>query len=170
MPVKKVAQLSIFLAAALIIGLIERMIPVDFIVPGVKLGLSNVVILTAMYIFDFPSALILVIMKCVMLVLLSGNVTAFFYSICGSLLSFIVMWFMIKLSGKQERISSVGVSAVGAVFHNFGQIIAASFILQTVHVIAYLPILIVSGVITGVLVGVSVKFIRPKVEKILKLQ
>ena len=164
------ARIAIFLATALIVGIIERMIPFDFVVPGVKLGLSNVVILTAIYIFDFPSVLILVVLKCVVLALLSGSVTSFFYSLCGSMLSFLIMWCMVKLFEKKEKLGPVGVSAVGAVFHNFGQIIAASLIFKTLNVAAYLPVLIVSGVITGVLVGFAVKFSMPYVKKFLGRQ
>ena len=78
-----------------------------------------------------------------------------------------VMWILTKLSGEKERISPVGVSAVGTVSHNFGQIIASSLILGTINVVVYLPVLIVSSVITGALVGFSVKRTLPYVKKYL---
>ena len=156
---KKVAVISIMLAVVLIASIIERMIPFDFFVPGVKLGLSNVVILIAIYILDFRSSLTLTVLKCVVLVLLTGNITAFLYSLSGSLSSFFIMWAAAKIFDKKKQISPIGVSVLGAVFHNFGQIIAAAFVMGTINVAAYLPILIISGVITGILVGVMVKLI-----------
>jgi heptaprenyl diphosphate synthase len=154
-----------FLAAALVAGLVERAIPFDFAVPGVKLGLSNVVILTALYIFSFSKSLTLVVAKCLTLMLVTGNVPALMYSLGGSLLSFLAMWLVIRLSDGGRRVSTIGVSVVGAVCHNIGQIAVAMFILGTVNVAAYLPLLIISGVITGVLVGVAVKFALPVVKK-----
>ena len=156
---KKVAVISVMLALALIIGFLERMIRFDFFVPGVKLGLSNVVILTAIYLLDFPSSFTLTVLKCVMLALVTGNIPAFLYGISGSLMSYFVMLFIISF--KSEKISPVGVSVFGAVFHNFGQIIAAAFIMGTINVTAYLPVLIISGAITGVFVGVMVKYMLP---------
>lgn len=161
---RDVATLAVFLAAACVIGVAERMIPFDSFVPGVKLGLSNVVILTAIYLFKFSKALTLVVLKCVMIALLSGSASSFAYSVSGSVLSFLVMWALIQaLKRNPDKVSPVGVSAIGAVCHNIGQILAAAFILGSINVIVYLPALIISGVITGVLVGFTVKFVMPAV-------
>ena len=163
---KELSLLAIFLSAALIVGLAERMIPLPIAVPGVKLGLSNVVILTALYLFDFKKSLTLVVLKCVMLLLLSGNFPAFLYSLSGSLLSFIVMWCLIKLPFSRKRLSPIGISAVGAVFHNVGQIAMAVLVLGSLNIAVYLPILIVTGVITGVLIGIAVRAVLPLVAKV----
>ena len=151
---RKLALLSIFLGCALIVGIVERSIPFDFFVPGVKLGLANVVILTAIYTFKFHEALILVVLKCVMISFFTGTFTSFIYSITGSLFSFFAM--ILLIIALKDKISPVGVSVVGAVFHNLGQITAASLVMRTMLVIAYLPILLISGVITGILVGIAV--------------
>ena len=158
--------MAIMLSLTLIIGIVEKNIPFDAVVPGVKLGLSNVIILMAIYIFDFPSSLLLVTLKCVMLVIVTGNASSFVYSLSGSLLSFFVMWITVYLTRKNERISPVGVSVLGAVFHNFGQIFAAAFMLGSVNVVYYLPILVISGVVTGVIVGFTVKYSLPHIKKL----
>jgi len=144
-----------FLGYALIAGILERAIPFDAVVPGVKLGLANVVILAAIYLFSFWETLTLVVLKCVLTAFFTGSFASFAYSLSGSLLSFAAMCLLIRLLG--ERVSPIGVSVVGAVFHNLGQIAAASVLMGTMLVAAYLPILLVSGVVTGALVGVAVK-------------
>ena len=148
--------MAIMLSLTLIIGIIEKNIPFDYVVPGVKLGLSNAVILIAIYIFNFPTSFLLVILKCTTLALVTGNFSSFIYSISGSVLSFLVMWLIIKLT--KDRLSPVGISVIGAVFHNLGQITAAAFMLGTINVAAYLPVLTIAGVITGIIVGFTVKY------------
>ncbi len=147
----RLALLSLFLALALIMGLVERWIPFDFAVPGVKLGLANAVVLTALYIFSFADALKIVVLKCAVTALIAGTGLSFLYSLGGALLSFFVMALLIRLGGK--AVGPIGVSVVGAVFHNLGQILVASAVMKTLLVVAYLPVLILSGVITGVVVG-----------------
>lgn len=164
--IKKMVLCAILLSVTLIIGIIERAIPFDFAVPGVKLGLSNVIILTAIYIFGFRESFILVILKCVLLAAITGNTAAFLYSISGSLISFFAMLCAVTLSKKDEDMSAVGVSVIGAVFHNIGQILMACFILKSVNVFYYLPLLLVSGVITGFLVGLIVKYTLPYIKKL----
>ncbi len=146
---------AIFLALALIMGIVERWIPFDAAVPGVKLGLANTVILTAMYIFPLKDAFKISVLKCLGGALFAGTALSLLYSISGAMLSFAAMALVMRPAG--ERISPVGVSVVGAVFHNIGQIIAAAAVIGSAAVAAYLPALLISGVVTGVLVGVLVK-------------
>ncbi len=152
----RLALLSVFLACALIVGIIEHSIPFEFIVPGVKLGLANVVVLTAIYLFRFRETLALVVLKCVTISFFTGSFVTFVYSLSGSLLSLVAMYLLTRLG--EGRISPVGVSVVGAVCHNLGQIAAASVLMRTWMIVSYLPVLLVSGVITGVLVGLAVKY------------
>ena len=148
--------MAIFLAYALIMGFIERMIPIDVGLPGIKLGLANVVVLTSLYIFRFPDALKIAAAKSVIVGALSGSVVSFCYSVSGSILSFLAMWLMIRLV-KDSGV--IGVSVVGAVTHNLGQLLAAAALLGSASVFWYLPALIVSGVAAGILVGILTRYI-----------
>lgn len=156
-----VALIGIFLALVLMIGLLERMIPLDFAIPGVRLGLSNVVILLSLYCFRFRIVACIVLLKCVLLAALAGGASAFLYSICGSLLSFLAMWLLIKSLG--ERIGPVGVSVVGAVCHIAGQLLVASMILEDAGIFIFMPVLAIAACISGVLVGLLVKYTLPAV-------
>jgi len=154
----KLTLLAMLLCCAVVIGYIERSIPLNFTVPGVNLGLANVVILFALYKFKPGEVLVLVILKSIFTSVFAASFTALVYSICGSLLSFTVMLVMIKVC--KDFFSPVGVSVVGAVCHNIGQILAASFILGSFLVISYFPVLLISGVIAGVFVGFVVKLLK----------
>jgi len=162
--VRKTAVLAVFLGAALALGVFERMIPLEIAVPGVRLGLPNIVILALLYLFLPSDVIFVVILKCVLTAMLGGNFISLALSLTGSLLSFAVMSALIKMAG--SRISPVGVSVAGAVFHNIGQIIAASYILGNFAVLALLPVLLVSGVITGVLTGTAVKHLLSRMQAI----
>jgi len=156
---KEIALIGIFLAYALIMSLIERMIPLSFGIPGIRLGLTNVVILLALYLFPPSGAFLLVVLKCLMAAIFAGSPVALFYSLGGSLLSFVVMMALIRRDSR--HISPVGVSVAGAAFHNIGQILVASLVLQSWFVLAYLPVLLLIGVATGALIGVLVLKLRP---------
>ena len=156
---KEVALLGVFVAYALVMSLIERMIPLNFSIPGMRLGLTNVVVLLALYLFPLHRALILMILKCLLASIFSGSITALFYSLGGSLLSFIVMIALIRLS--REQISPVGVSVTGAVFHNIGQILVACLLFKSWVVLLYLPLLLLIGVGTGAVIGILVLRLRP---------
>ncbi|MDR1540619.1 MAG: Gx transporter family protein [Clostridiales bacterium] len=162
---KDVSELAALLAAALIAGLFERLIPFDFAVPGVKLGLSNAVVLMSLYLLGAGRAFMLAVLKCFAIALVSGDWAAFMYSISGSMMSFFAMLMTKRALGGENGASPIGVSAVGAVFHNIGQLLMAAFILGSLNVMAYLPVLAISGIITGILVGFIVKFALPAVKK-----
>jgi heptaprenyl diphosphate synthase len=150
-----VALLGVFLAFILMVGLVERMRPLDFIVPGVRLGFSNIVVLLAIYLFRTRYALCLVVMKCALLAALTGGVSSFIYSICGSVLSFAAMNLMVK--GLGDKVSPIGVSVVGAICHIAGQLAVASLILESASVFALLPPLMLLSGASGVVVGVVVR-------------
>lgn len=157
--VKEIALLGIFLGYTLVISLIERMIPLGFGIPGIRLGLANVAILLALYLFPFSRALLLVVLKCLMAAIFAGNPAALFFSLGGSLLSFIAMMTLIKFL--REHISPLGVSVAGAAFHNTGQILVACLLLQSWAVLLYLPVLLLVGVGTGAIIGILVSRLRP---------
>ncbi|MDR3364524.1 MAG: Gx transporter family protein [Clostridiales Family XIII bacterium] len=151
----KLALLGIFLALILAIGLFERMVPLDFAIPGVRLGLSNVIILLSIYLFRFRDTLILVTLKCALLAALAGGAPSFLYSLCGSLLSFFVMWLLI--AGLKERISPIGASVAGAVCHIAGQLLVAALAIENIRIFLFMPLLVFMGAASGVLVGILVK-------------
>ena len=158
-----IALMGLFLAFVLIMGLVERMIPLDFVIPGVKLGLSNAAIMLAMYRIRYPKLLLLAVGKCVALSLLGGGVVSFFYSLAGSLVSVSAMYLLKKTVGR--HVSPVGISVVGAVCHSLGQLAVASALLGSLFAIAYMPLMIVLSGVTGVLVGILVKGALVCVEK-----
>jgi len=157
--VAEIALLGVFLAYTLIISLIERMIPLGLSIPGIRLGLTNVAILLALYLFPLSRALLLVVLKCLMAAIFAGSPAALFYSLGGSLLSFVVMIVLIRLF--REHISPVGVSIAGAVFHNIGQILVACLLLQSWVVLLYLPVLLFIGIGTGAVIGILASRLRP---------
>ena len=155
---REVALLGIFLAYALVMSLIERMIPLNFSIPGMRLGLANVAVLLALYLFPFSWALLLIIGKCLLASIFSGSLTALFYSLGGSLLSFAVMMALIRF--RSEHISPIGVSIAGATFHNIGQVLVACLLFRSWAVMLYLPVLLLIGIGTGAVIGVLVLRIR----------
>ena len=157
--VKEIALLGVFLAYTLVISLVERMIPLSFTIPGIRLGLANVAVLLALYLFSFPKALLLMLMKCLMAAIFAGNPAALFYSLGGSALSFAVMLLLLRLFG--EHISPLGVSVAGAAFHNAGQILVAWALLKSRAVLLYLPPLLLIAIFTGALIGILVHRLRP---------
>jgi heptaprenyl diphosphate synthase len=154
-----VALVGVFLAVILAAGLLERAVPLDFLVPGARLGLSNVVVLTAVYMFRWRVVFILVVLKCALMSMLAGGPSSFIYSLSGSLLSFIAMWLLVRAFS--DRISPIGVSAAGAAFHSAGQVLAACLVLENMGMLAYLPPLLIVSLISGVLVGVIVIRVLP---------
>jgi heptaprenyl diphosphate synthase len=156
---KQVALLGVFLAYTLVISLIERMIPLSFTIPGMRLGLANVAILLALYLFPLPQALLLLLMKCLMAAIFGGSPAALLYSLGGSLLSFAVMLLLLRLF--HDHLSPLGLSVAGAAFHNTGQILVACLLLQSWAVLLYLPILLLIGTATGAIVGILVQRLRP---------
>jgi heptaprenyl diphosphate synthase len=161
-----VALIGIFLGFILAVGLLERTVPLDFLVPGARLGLSNVVVLTAVYLFRFRVTLLLVVLKCALLSMLAGGPSSFLYSISGSLFSLVVMWLLVRVFS--ERISPIGVSAAGAACHSAGQVLAACLVLENIGMLAYLPPLLIISLISGVLVGVIVKHTVPRLRALEK--
>ena len=143
---RKIPYYGLFAALAILMGYVEFMIPVPVPIPGVKLGLANVIVIIMLYFMDAKSAFFVSLIR----VLLSGLLFAGFASMAGALCSFAVM----VLLQKTGKFSMIGVSVAGGIFHNVGQIVVASLVVQNVRMAYYLPFLLVSGVVTGVLIGI----------------
>lgn len=153
MDYKKIPYYGLFAALAILMGYVEMMIPVPIPIPGVKLGLANVIIIIMMYFMDTKSAFFVSMVRVLLSGLLFAGFAGLLYSLAGAMCSFLVM----ALLKKTDRFSIIGVSLAGGVFHNVGQIIVAALVVENVKMAYYLPFLLVSGVVTGILIGVVAK-------------
>lgn len=160
--IRNIVNLALIVALALALSVIEMMIPLP--VPGAKLGLSNIIILVTIYFYDFKSALTVSVLKSFLLVLITGSVMAFFYSLMGAILSTISMYLALKHF--KNRFTLIGVSEIGAFFHNLGQIIVATILMDNIKMIYYFPALVLIGVFTGLFVGLSANYIINHLKKL----
>lgn len=146
----KAAYLGVFTALALIFSYIETLIPFQIGIPGVKLGLANLIIVIALYKMRVRDALALSVVRILLAGFLFANLFSIIYSLAGGVLSLAVMAFL----KKRGTFSVIGVSVAGGVFHNIGQLLVAMFVVETFSVAYYVPVLLVAGVITGCLIGI----------------
>lgn len=146
---KKVARIGVFVALAMIFSYIEVLIPFNFGIPGIKLGVANIVTVTSLYLFSTGEAFGISMIRILLMGVLFGNGLSLVYSLAGGLLSFLIMW----IGKKTDWFSVMGVSIAGGVFHNVGQIVAAMLVLQNTVIVGYLPVLLIAGVLTGYLIG-----------------
>ncbi|HJA32710.1 MAG TPA: Gx transporter family protein [Candidatus Mediterraneibacter merdigallinarum] len=145
------AVFGVFTALALIFSYVELLIPINFGIPGAKLGLANLVIIIVLYKTDWKEALLLSVVRIVLAGFLFGNLFGILYSLAGGILSLAVMA-LLKRSG---AFSIIGVSMAGGVSHNVGQLIMAMLVVETYAVGYYLPVLLIAGLITGTLIGIA---------------
>jgi len=153
MGTKKIAQLSMLLSISVVLALIESFIPIfNGIAPGIKLGLANIVIVFAIYYLSIKDAIYISILRVVLMGILRTGLfsISFFFSLSGALVSLFVMY----LAKNITKMSVVGVSVVGAIGHSVGQILIAVIFLSNINIFYYLPVLLISSVITGVIVGI----------------
>ena len=146
--VQRIALSGILTSLMLVFGFIERQFPLPVPIPGIKLGLANSVLLYALYMMGIRQTIVLMLLKVLMSWLIYMNMSAMLYSFAGSVLSVAAMILLSRMNG----VSIVGVGALGAVFFNVGQMLMAAWVLGTPQlIVTYLPVLVVSGVLTGVL-------------------
>ena len=163
--IKKNIFLSLLVSLGLALGVIESLMPIPFIVPGAKLGLSNMVVLLTLVLFGFKEALIVGILKSLVFTLVTGSVSSLIYSLSGSIFSCIVMYFV--YSHFSNYFSLIGVSIFGAVAHNFAQVAVASIIMNNIKIFSYLPLLLLVSLFTGYFVGIASIFISNNLKKTL---
>lgn len=147
---KNVAFLGVFLSLALIFSYVESLIPFAFGVPGMKLGLANSLVLTLIYIRSKKEAFFINIGRILLSGLLFGNPFSIAYSLAGGILSFIGMIFL----KEKVKLNIISVSIAGAILHNLGQVLVAMAVLKTASLMYYMSLLLISGIITGALMGV----------------
>lgn len=146
---QRVALLGILASLALIFSYVEVLIPFQFGIPGIKLGLANLVVVVALYTMSTKDALTVAVLKIFLSGLLFGNGASMIYSLCGGLLSFAVMF----AAQRWNQLSPTGVSVLGGVSHNIGQLAIAMVVTKTLLLSYYLPMLLLAGVVTGFLIG-----------------
>ena len=161
MSVKKITLYGLITALALALSYVDHLIPLSVAVPGVKMGLPNIVIMFALYSLGVKDAAIISLIRVVLAGALFGSVFSMLYSAAGAVLSLAVMAVLLKT----KRFSPVGVSVAGGVAHNAGQIIVAILVTETAQLIYYLPVLCISGIAAGVLIGVVSGIIINRLQK-----
>jgi heptaprenyl diphosphate synthase len=162
MSTKRIARLGLLVALAFVFSYIEFLIPISLGVPGAKLGLPNLVIMVALYTIGEKNAFALSMVRILLVGLTFGNMAMMMYSFAGGILSMAVM----VLAKRSKRFSVIGVSVLGGVFHNVGQILVAMVVLETASLIYYLPVLLVAGVLAGVAIGVLGGLVTQRIAKL----
>jgi heptaprenyl diphosphate synthase len=135
----------------MILSYVESRIPAFVAIPGIKVGLANIAVIFTLYRFGVKEAITVSLIRVFLVSFLFGSIPSMFYSISGAVLSLTAMILLKKLTPLTE----VAISVTGGVMHNIGQIIAASIMLSTNVVVYYLPFLLVSGTIAGIVVGIA---------------
>ena len=146
----RVAYFGVFTALALIFSYVETLIPVNLGIPGVKLGLANLIIVVALYKMRLSEAYLLSVVRILLAGFIFGNYFSIIYSLAGGLLSLTVMALLKKWGG----FSLQGISIAGGAFHNIGQLIVAAVVVETFSVTYYFPVLLVAGLLTGLVIGI----------------
>jgi heptaprenyl diphosphate synthase len=160
---KKTAFLGVVTSVALVLSYLEAILPPLYAaVPGVKVGLPNLVIIFILYKYSFKEAFSISLVRVLIVALLFGNVMTLAYSTAGAILSIIVM----VLLKKTDKFSTVGVSIAGGVAHNAGQVLVAIFLLDSTQIGYYMIILAITGTIAGVFIGLAGGLLLKKLEKI----
>lgn len=147
---KKITQYGMMISLAMILSYVEVLIPIQIGFPGIKLGLANLVVFTALYLEGIKGAAMISVLRIFLVGFTFGNGFNLIYSLAGGALSFLAM-----LLGKKSKLfSKTGVSILGGIFHNIGQVLIASFVIQNTNIFYYLPVLLIAGSVTGAVIGI----------------
>lgn len=160
---KHIAYFGLLLTLALILSYVESLIPIFVSVPGVKLGLANLVVLICLYFFPAKYAFLISGMRVVLAGLLFGSMFSILYSLAGAFLSLIVM----LLAKKFFKLGILGVSVLGGVFHNIGQLLVAMAVVSNYRIGYLFPYLLLSGILTGAIIGFIANCVVPYLKKFL---
>ena len=150
MSAKKVSENGLLLALAIILSYVESLIPVHFMVPGMKLGLANLCILVCLYRYGFKEACVINFLRVLLIGLMFTNMFSFFYSLSGAIFSLLVMGLMKHF----DVFNIITISVAGGIFHNVGQLFVCVTFFQNENIMFYGPVLFVSGIVTGTLIGI----------------
>ena len=161
----RIVYIGLLVAQALVLHIVERSIPVPFMTPGAKLGLANLITVIALYTLDNKKdAFLVLFLRLTLGTMFGGNLSSFMYSASGGILSFLSMCIVKELF--KDKVSIIGVSSAGAIFHNVGQLIIASWIVKNIGVMLYLPVLSTIGIGTGIFIGITANYAVSHLRKI----
>lgn len=158
---KKVAFLGLCITLSMILSFVESQIPALVAIPGIKVGLPNLVIVFLLYRSGWKETVTVSLIRILLISILFGNLQILSFSLAGAILSLISM----ILLKKSNWFSCITVSIVGGIFHNVGQIIAACLWTQTAEIAFYLPVLLISGTVAGALIGIIGGMLVKRLEK-----
>lgn len=163
MKTKKMTFLGLMVAYSLILYIIETYIPNPLIAifPGAKLGLSNIITLISLIVLGVKDTCVILSIRIILSSIFTGPISYLLFSAGGAYLSLISMY----LSSKIKDFSLVGVSIIGAIGHNIGQLLVASLIVENINMVGYLPFMIIASLVTGIFVGLVSKYCYPKLTK-----
>ena len=157
---RKIALLGVLTSVALVLSYLEAMLPpISTAVPGIKMGLPNIIIIFVLYKFGVKEATTVSLIRVFIVSLLFGNVMTLAYSVAGAVLSILLMTIMIK----SDLFSTIGVSIIGGISHNLGQILVAIFLFDTIQIGYYMIVLAVTGTIAGVVIGIIASILINKI-------
>lgn len=159
---KKFTRLTMLLALSVVLNIIESFIPFFSAIPGLKLGLANIIILIVLYLYSFKDAIYISFLRIIIVGILRTGLfsTTFFFSLGGAFLSLVAMYLV-----KKTKLSIIGVSIIGSIFHSIGQVIVAIIFLKNTFIIYYIPWLLLFSIPTGIVVGLTSKAILDNLEK-----
>ncbi|MGN0993984.1 MAG: Gx transporter family protein [Butyricicoccus sp.] len=168
MKTRDIALCGLLVTVALVLSIIEKMFPLQAVVPipGIKLGLANVVTVFALARLDTRRAVAIVLCRVTLASIFMGSITGFAFALCGGLLALAIMRLLLPLTGRS--LSLLGVSVAGAAAHNIGQICAAVGVLGTFDVVGYLPLLLLSAIPMGLVTGLTARETLQHLDKISK--
>ena len=158
---KTLVTISALIAVAMILSYIESLIPAFTTIPGIKMGLSNIATVFALYVLGWPYAILVSVIRVILSTMMFGKITGLIYGLSGAALALLAM-ILVK---KTNRLSTVGVSVVGGVCHNIGQIIAVSIVMGTSAIALNLVVMLITGTIAGVLIGVAAGILIERIKK-----
>ncbi|MDO5724882.1 MAG: Gx transporter family protein [Tissierellia bacterium] len=159
---KRLVLLALLSTIGATVGLLENSIPIPIPVPGARLGLSNMVVLVTLVLFGLKEGIIVSLLKSLILMLMSGNVSGFIYSFSGALFSSLAMALALKYFN--QIFSLIGISIIGSTFHNIAQIGVSAIIINNIKMFIYLPFLVLIGIITGIFVGKTSELVIQKLK------
>ncbi len=158
---KRIAVVGLLTALAFILSYLESLLPVPVPIPGIKLGLANLVVLVALYLLGPGEAFALSMVRIILISFTFGSPSTLLFSLAGGLLSFLVMWVL----SRKEDFSIIGVSVAGGIMHNVGQLAVAAAVVKSGSLLYYLPVLLAAGVVTGLAIGVVGSLVKEAVKR-----
>ncbi|MGN0362823.1 MAG: Gx transporter family protein [Bilifractor sp.] len=158
---RKAAVLGLLSALAILFGYVESILPINLGIPGIKLGLCNVVILIVLLHFGWREAVLVSAVRVVVIGFLFGNLFSIAYSLGGAMLSILISALLLHTG----KFHVIGISAAGGAAHNIGQILIAFLVTPQIPLMWYMPVLMLAGLVTGILIGIVVWNVMRRLEK-----